>query len=55
MKKYSIGDRVIVPSRPSLGICTIEEVIGEGFSGEVYAIRTKVGLQRECAANLKAA
>lgn len=55
MKRFAIGDKVIIPSRPSLGVCTVEKVLYAGFSGEVYAIRTKVGLQKESSANLKPA
>ena len=55
MKRFAIGDKVIVPSRPSLGVCTVEKVLYVGFSGEVYAISTKVGLQKESAANLESA
>ena len=54
-REYSIGDKVTVPSRPSLGVCTVKEVVGYGFSGEIYAIETKIGLQKESAANLRAA
>lgn len=55
MAEFAVGDKVEIPSRPSLGVCTIVEEIGEGFSGKVYAVSTKVGLQRESASNLRRA
>lgn len=55
MTEFAVGDKVVIPSRPSLGVCTIVEEIGEGFSGKVYAVSTKVGLQRESASNLRRA
>ena len=55
MAEFAVGDKVLIPSQPSLGVCTIVEEIGEGFSGKVYAVSTKNGLQRESASNLRRA
>lgn len=55
MANFKVGDKVTIPSRPSLGVCTIDDIAGEGFSGTTYYINTPVGLQKESESNLRAA
>lgn len=55
MANFKVGDKVTIPARPSLGVCTIDDIAGDGFSGTMYYINTPVGLQKESERNLRAA
>lgn len=50
--KFRVGDKVVIPAQPSLGECVVADVLGVGLSGAIYAIKTRIGIQRELEANL---
>ena len=55
MANFKVGDKVTIPARPSLGVCTIDDVASVGFSGTTYYINTPFGLQKELECNLRSA